>query len=117
MDYRGHGMSEKESTRLSDFLSHFPRRSGLGEGQWGGTCLNPRNPKEHSRARGLRLDVSGCPQGRPQVLGGDTVTLQKLESTIVPLKGMFTFSSQMTPEESDFLETVSARSGCPTLHS
>ena len=117
MDYRGHGMSEKESTRLSDFLSHFQRRRGLGEGQWGGTCLNPRNPKEHSRARGLRLDVSGCPQGRPQVLGGDTVTLQKLESTIVPLKGMFTFSSQMTPEESDFLETVSARSGCPTLHS
>ena len=57
MDYRGH----KELDMTGDFLSHFQRRRGLGEGQWGDACQHPRNPKEHSRAQRLSLDVNGCP--------------------------------------------------------
>ena len=52
----------------------------------------------------MSMGVHPCSQGRSQVLGGDTITLQKLESTIFPPKGVFTFCSQMTPEESDFLD-------------
>ena len=65
----------------------------------------------------MSMGVHPGTQGRPQMLGGDTITLQKLESKVFPpLEGCLLFWSPKTPEESDFLETVSARSRCPTFH-
>lgn len=74
-----------------------------------------RNILEHGR---LVVDVSGCPPlsagQATDALGGHPVTLQTLESPVLPPKGMFPFRVQRPKRKVTFSEQCQQDGGATT---
>lgn len=62
----------------------------------------------------MSMGVHPGPQGSPQMLGGDTVTLQKLERKVSPpQRGVYFFGAQRPQKKVTFYKPCQQEAGAP----